>query len=71
MLLDRAIRAYLLQALEAFADAERRDYAEANVRRDVLAVSRFIDFLFGAYQGKGAKRPVPRDGTEGPERGPR
>ena len=62
MLLDRAIRAYLQEAMDAFAEAERRDYAEANVKRDVLAVSRFIDFLFGEYTGKAPRRP-------GPERG--
>jgi hypothetical protein len=63
MLLDRAIRAYLQEATEAFAEAERRDYAETNVKRDVLAVRRFIDFLFGEYKGKLPSRP-------GPERGP-
>jgi hypothetical protein len=57
MLLDRAIRAYLREAIEAFAEAEKRDYAEANVKRDVLAVSRFIDFVFGQYRGKVSRRP--------------
>jgi hypothetical protein len=70
MLLDRAIRAYLMQAMEAFAEVERRGYAEANVKRNVVAVSRFVDFLFGEYKGKVSRRPVSRDGPE-PERGPR
>jgi hypothetical protein len=61
MRLDRAIRAYLQEAVEAFAQVERRDYAEANVKRDVLAVSRFIDFLFGEYQGKASRRPSSGD----------
>jgi hypothetical protein len=60
--LDRAIRAYLREAVEAFAEVEKRDYAEANVKRDVLAVSRFIDFLFGEYKGKASKRPSSGDG---------
>ena len=64
MLLGRAIRAYLPEAIEAFAEAERRDYAEANVKRDVLAVGRFIDFLFGEYKGKVSKRPSPADGHD-------
>ena len=64
MLLDRAIRAYLQEAVEAFAEVEKGDYAEANVKRDVLAVSRFIDFLFGEYKGKASKRPSPGDGHE-------
>jgi hypothetical protein len=68
MLLDRAIRAYLQEAIEAFAEAEKKDYAEANVKRDVLAVSRFVDFLFGEYKGKLSKRPSSRDGPEGPPR---
>jgi hypothetical protein len=64
MLLDRAIRAYLQEAARAFAEVEKRDYAEANVKRDVLAVSRFIDFLFGEYRGKASRRPSSGDGHE-------
>jgi hypothetical protein len=68
MVLERAIRAYLVEAVEAFAAAERRDYAEANVKRDVLAVGRFNDFLFGEYRGKAPRKPP---STDGPERRPR
>jgi hypothetical protein len=64
MLLDRAIRAYLQEVARAFAEVEKRDYAEANVKRDVLAVSRFIDFLFGEYRGKASRRPSSGDGHE-------
>jgi hypothetical protein len=65
MLLHRAIRAYLLEAVGAFAEAERRDYAEANVKRDVLAVGRFIDFLFGEYRGRAPRKPSSGDSHEG------
>ena len=62
MLLDRAVRAYLREAIGPFAEVEKRDYVEANVKRDVLVVSRFIDFLFGEYKGKASKRPSPGEG---------
>lgn len=64
MLLDRAIRAYRQEAAVAFAEVEKREYAEANVKRDVLAVRRFIDFLFGEHGGKAARRPSSGDGHE-------
>jgi hypothetical protein len=56
MLLERASRAYWQEAMKAVSEVEKGDYAEANVKRDVLAVSRFIDFLFGEYEGKASTR---------------
>jgi hypothetical protein len=51
--LDKAIEVYLREALKAFEKQELDEYAKANVQRDLLAATRFVDFLFGHYQGKG------------------
>jgi hypothetical protein len=50
--LDKAIEAYLREAVNAFEEAERKDYAEANAERDALAAARLVDFVFGRYKGK-------------------
>lgn len=55
MTLDKAIEAYLREALKEFERQETKEYAVENVRRDVLAATRFVDFLFGRYKGKGSK----------------
>ena len=52
MLLDKALEAYLREAVKAFEEQEKKDYADANARRDALAAARFIDFLFGRYRGR-------------------
>ena len=52
MTLDKAIEAYLREAMNGFRDIELKEYVPANVDRDLLAVSRFVDFLFGKYKGK-------------------
>ena len=52
MTLDKAIEAYLREAMNGFRETEAREYAPDNVSRDMLAVGRFVDFLFGQYKGK-------------------
>lgn len=53
MTIDKAIEAYLREALKEFEKEESKHYVPANVRRDVVAATRFIDFLFGRFKGKG------------------
>lgn len=54
MLLDRAIRAYRQEAAVAFAEVEERDYAEANVKRDVSRSA--VSSIF-CSASTGARRP--------------
>ena len=53
MTLDKAIEAYWREALKEFDKEEAKHYVEANVRKDVVAATRFVDFLFGRFKGKG------------------
>jgi len=43
---------YLREAVKDFRGVESIEYAPENVDRDILAVSRFVDHLFGKYKGK-------------------
>ena len=53
MTIDKAIEAYLREALKDFEKEESKHYVPANVRRDIVAAKRFVDFLFGRFKGKG------------------
>jgi len=50
--LDKAIEAYLREALKEFEKEEAKHYVPANVRRDIVAATRFVDFLLGRSKGK-------------------
>ena len=52
MTLDKAIAAYLREALKEFEKEEAKHYVPDNVRQDVVAATRFVDFLFGRFKGK-------------------
>jgi len=51
--IDKAIEAYLREALKEFAKEESKHYVAANVRRDVVDATRFVDFVLGRFKGKG------------------
>jgi hypothetical protein len=46
---------YLRDAVKEFRQIESREYDPENVDRDVRAVSRFVDLLFGKYRGKAGR----------------
>lgn len=48
----KAIEAYPHKALKEFEQEEAKHCVPANVRRDVVAATRFVDFLFGHFRGK-------------------
>ena len=50
--LGEAIEAYLREALKEFEKEEATHYVPANVRRDIVAATRFVDFLLGRFNGK-------------------
>lgn len=47
---------YLRSAINDFRVEEEKEYAPDNVKRDVLAVNRFVDFILGKYKGKAGER---------------
>ena len=53
MTINKAIEAYLREALKEFERQESKHYVPANVRRDVLAATRFVEFILGRFKGKG------------------
>ncbi|MBM2812769.1 MAG: hypothetical protein HW416_3528 [Chloroflexi bacterium] len=50
--LGETIEAYLREALKEFEKEEATHYVPANVRRDIVAATRFVDFLLGRFNGK-------------------
>jgi hypothetical protein len=48
----KAIETYLREALKEFEKEESKHYVPANVRRDVVAATRFVDFVSGRFRGK-------------------
>ena len=52
MTIDKAIGTYLREALKEFEKEESKHYVPANVRRDVVAATRFVNFVLGRFKGK-------------------